>query len=86
MSGILRQDFARVASVIRSIETTQYAAWDTAETPEKLYFYQLRAAHNVDIFEPYTAEQAALNAYLSRRNAGRRLCDYAWRLYAQSLG
>jgi len=56
-----------------------------AESPDKLYFYQLRGAQNVDIFEPFTDEQKSLMDYLTQRKAGRRLCDYAWRIYAQSI-
>lgn len=74
--------FARVNAVIRSVENSKN--WDVAETPEKLYFYQLRAAQNVGILEPFTDEQACLMDYLTQRMAGRRLCDYAWRIFAQS--
>jgi len=40
---------------------------------------------NLNIFEPFTEEQMALSEYLTQRCAGKRLCDYAWRLYAQSV-
>ena len=72
----------RVQAVIDSIEND--GQWDVAEDDEKSYFYQLRGAHNVDIFEPFTEEQQAVMDYLSKRQAGRRLCDYAWRVFAQS--
>lgn len=74
--------YARVNAVISSIEDG--TNWDVAESPEKLYFYQIRAAQNMDIFEPYSEEQTTLMTYLTDRMAGRRLCDYAWRIYAQS--
>ncbi len=84
MSKQYETGFARVDAVIRSIENGPEIG-DVAETPEKAHFYQLRAAGNVDIFEPYTEEQAALNHYLTRKRAGKKLCDYAWRLFAQSF-
>ncbi len=59
--------------------------WDTAESVEKLHFYILRAAQNVGRFEPFTSDELALNSYLSHRMAGKRLCDFAWRMLAQSL-
>ena len=82
MSGGDITKFAHVNAVIASIENS--ADWDIAESPEKLYFYQLRAAQNVDIFEPFNDEQNCLIEYLNSRRAGRRLCDYAFRVYAQS--
>jgi hypothetical protein len=36
-------------------------------------------------FAPFTEEESALNSYLASRMAGKRLCDYAWRMSAQSL-
>jgi len=74
--------YNRIQAVITSIERD--TDWDIAENDEKLYFYQLRATQNVNIFEPFTDEQTSLIDYLSQRRAGRRLCDYAWRLFAQS--
>ena len=76
--------FPRVDAAIKSIALNP-ETHSLAETPEKAYFYQLRAAQNLGIFEPFTDEQKALNAYLSKCRAGKKLCDYAWRLYAQSL-
>lgn len=58
--------------------------WDLADSPEQQYFYILRAAQNVGRFEPFTADERALNAYLVQRLAGKRLCDYAWRMFAHS--
>jgi len=75
--------FPRVDAVIASAEQT--LDWDTANTASECYLYQVRAAMNLNIFEPFTEEQTALNGYLAARHAGKRLCDYAWRLYAQSL-
>lgn len=59
--------------------------WDVAESADKLHFYILRAAQNVERFEPFTADEVALNTYLADRMAGKRLCDYAWRMFAQRL-
>jgi len=59
--------------------------WDTAENENMLHFYILRAAQNIGRFEPYTPDEAALNAYLKSRMAGKRLCDFAWRMLAQSV-
>jgi len=58
--------------------------WDTAESNEQLHFYILRAAQNVGRFEPFTENEIELNIYLTRRMAGKRLCDYAWRMLAAS--
>ncbi len=79
-SGI---DYPRVDAVIASVEQTQ--DWGTATSPANAYLYQLLATQNIGIFEPFNAEQTALNDYLAERRAGKRLCDYAWRLFAQSL-
>ena len=59
--------------------------WDVSQCEEKLHFHILRAAQNVGRFEPFTEDEIALNAYLASRMAGKRLCDYAWRMFAQSL-
>lgn len=80
---VLEQALSTImAAIIECIEAVN--DWDEAETSDKRHFYQLRAAHKVGIFEPFTTEQQSLISYLDNRNAGRRLCDYAWRLYAQS--
>lgn len=60
------------------------SGWDVAESEEKLHFYILRAAQNVGRFEPFSDDGRALNAYLASRMAGKRLCDYAWRMFVQS--
>lgn len=59
--------------------------WDIAESEEKLHFYILRAAQNVGRFEPFSEDEAALNSYLASRMSGKRLCDYAWRMFAHPL-
>ena len=58
--------------------------WDVVESQDKLHFYILRAAHNVSRFEPFSEDELALNDYLTSRMAGKRLCDYAWRMLAHS--
>ena len=65
MSGGDITKFARVNAVIASIAGS--ADWDIAESPEKLYFYQLRAAQNVDIFEPFNDEHNCLIESLNSR-------------------
>jgi len=75
--------YPRVDAVITSVEQTLH--WDEALTASTCYLYQVSSAMNLNIFEPFTEEQTALNDYLAARRAGKRLCDYAWRLYAQSL-
>jgi len=72
-----------VDAVRKAIESDR--DWDTAENEEKLHFYILRAAQNVGRFEPFSKDEQALNTYLTGRMAGKRLCDYAWRMLAQSL-
>jgi hypothetical protein len=74
--------FPAVDAVRQAIE--QDSDWDVAESTEKLHFYTLLAAQNVDRFEPYTDVETALNTYLTSRMAGKRLCDYAWRVLAAS--
>ena len=74
--------FARIDKVVNSVEVID--DWVPARSSEATYMYQLRAAQNMNVFEPFSPEQKALNAYLSRRKAGLKLCDYAWRLYAHS--
>ncbi len=73
---------ASVDAVRKAVE--QDAGWDIAESEEKFLFYVIRAAQNVGRFAPFTAEESALNSYLASRMAGKRLCDYAWRMLAQS--
>jgi len=75
--------FPRIDAVIASVE--QANDWHCAKGDNESHFYQLLATIKLNIHEPYTAEQAALNGYLSVRRAGKRLCDYAWRSYAQSI-
>jgi len=58
--------------------------WDRAESKDMLHFYILRAAQNVERFEPFSEDETALNSYLESRMAGKRLCDYAWRMLKQS--
>lgn len=69
-----------VDAVCKAIETDR--DWDTAENNEKLHFYILRAAQNVGRFEPFSDVETTLNDYLVHRMAGKRLCDYAWRMFA----
>lgn len=71
-----------VDAVRKAIEAD--SNWDVADSTEKLHFYILRAAQNVGRFEPFSEDELALNAYLESRMAGKRLCDYAWRMFAQS--
>ena len=56
--------------------------WDRSQCEEKLHFHITRAAQNVGRFEPFSEEELALNVYLANRMAGKRLCDYAWRMFA----
>ncbi|WP_409432958.1 hypothetical protein ACJ3XI_00255 [Litorimonas sp. RW-G-Af-16] len=73
----------RVDQVIRSIEAGD--EWTPAQTRDQAHLYQLLAAHNVGFSEPFTAEQEALNSYLTSIKASKRLCSYAWRQYASTL-
>lgn len=75
--------FPRVDAVIASVE--QERDWVRAANSSECYLYQISSSMNLNIFEPFTAEETALNDYLAARQAGKRLCDYAWRLYAQSV-
>jgi len=75
--------FARVDAVIASVSQTQ--DWADAKTADECYLYLISSAMNLSIYEPFTEEQMALSEYLTARRAGKRLCDYAWRLYAQSV-
>lgn len=75
--------FARIDAVIASVSQTQ--DWAKAATSSECYLYQISSAMKLGIYEPLTEEQMALSDYLTQRQAGKRLCDYAWRLYAQSV-
>lgn len=74
---------SRVRTTIDAIENA--GEWDKADTPIQNFLYQLKAAQSLEIYQPFTPEQQALSDYLSARLAGQRLCEYAWRTYAQSL-
>ena len=82
-SNTERRNFPRIDAIAKSISHTD--DWYKAAKQSETYLYQLRATLNLGIFEPFTPEQKALSDYLSARHAGKRLCDYAWRLYAQSV-
>lgn len=71
-----------VDAIRKSIESDDN--WDVATCSDKLHFYILRAAQNVGRFEPFNDNETALNTYLAQRMAGKRLCDYAWRMLAAS--
>jgi hypothetical protein len=73
----------RLIATIDAIETVTH--WDRADTPTQNFLYQLKAAQSLEIFQPFSPEEQALSDYLSARMAGRRLCEYAWRTYAQAL-
>lgn len=72
-----------VEAVRKAVEAD--SDWDRSQCEEKLHFHILRAAQNVGRFEPFSEEEKVLNTYLASRMAGKRLCDYAWRMFAQSL-
>jgi len=76
-------EYPRVEAIIASIEVSK--TWEAARSLEAAYMYQIRAAQNMGIFQPFSDEQNALNDYLTSRQAGLRLCDYAWRLFVQSM-
>jgi len=76
-------EYPRVDAIIASIEVSE--TWEAAHSPEAAYMYQIRAAQNMGIYQPFSNEQLALNDYLTSRKAGLRLCDYAWRLFVQSV-
>jgi len=75
--------YPRVDAIVASIEVG--GPWEMASSTEAVHMYQIRAAMNMNIYQPFSDEQDALNAYLTQRQAGLRLCDYAWRLFVQSL-
>jgi len=81
-SDVPLSGLAAVNAVRKAVETDR--DWDVAESQEKLHFYILRAAQNVGRFEPFSEDELALNSYLTGRMAGKRLCDYAWRMLAHS--
>jgi hypothetical protein len=78
-----KTNFPRVDAVIASVVQTHN--WKEAASVSACHLYQISSAMNLNIFEPFTEEQMALSEYLTQRCAGKRLCDYAWRLYAQSV-
>lgn len=82
-SNISYMGYPEVEAVKKAVESD--CDWDSAESQDKLHFYILRAAQNVNRFEPFSQSETELNKYLTERMAGKRLCDYAWRMFAQSL-
>lgn len=87
-ANLMKTNFAKngypaVDAVRKAVEAD--CDWDTSDGLEELHFHILRAAQAVDRFEPFTAEERALNTYLISRMAGKRLCDYAWRMFSQRL-
>lgn len=78
-----RRSFPRIDAIVKSISHKD--DWYRSTQQSETYLYQLRATINLGIFEPFTPEQKALSDYLAARRADKRLCDYAWRLYAQSV-
>jgi len=75
--------YPTIEAIIASIEVSE--TWEAAHSTEAAHMYQIRAAQNMGIYQPFSDEQTALNDYLTSRQAGLRLCDYAWRLFVQSL-
>lgn len=76
-------NISKIDAIISSMDVGP--AWEKASTAEATYMYQIRAAMNMNIYQPYSDEQKALNQCLTDRQAGLRLCDYAWRLFVQSV-
>jgi len=76
--------YPKIDAVIASIDFGG-EPWEKAKTAEAGHMYQIRAAQNMDIYEPFSDEQTALNAYLTQIQASLRHCDYAWRLFVQSM-
>jgi len=73
------KNFPRVKAVVTVIARGK--ANDKASSPESAHFYQLRAAHRVNVFEPFTLDQKLLNGLLSELHAGKDSCEKAWELY-----
>lgn len=72
----------RLVQLIRSVEGS--TDWTPSRSADETYLYILRAARNVGISEPFTTEQNSLNTYLQFKRADRQMCNFAWRLLAQS--
>lgn len=75
--------FAAVNAVCKAVESDN--GWDQSNGEAELHFHILRAAQTVGRFEPFREDEHALNEYLVNRMAGKRLCDYAWRMFSQKL-
>ncbi|MDA8708761.1 hypothetical protein N9M10_05230 [Hellea sp.] len=78
-----RTMFPRLDAVITSIEQT--VDWTTTTASNDCHFHQLSICKTLGLLQPFTSEQSALHDYLMARQADKRLCNYAWRLYSQSL-
>ena len=77
------QKYPRIDAVIESIKVS--TRWDKSSSANHTENYCLRAASHVSRTQPFTNEEMVLNEYLKSIKAGQNLCEYAWRLYAQSL-
>lgn len=75
--------YPRIDAVINSIKVS--SRWDKSISTNQTQSYCLRAAMQVARNQPFTDEETVLNEYLQSVRAGPNLCEYAWRLYAQSL-
>jgi len=75
-------DDAAIEAVRNAVE--DHGPSDVAQSPAAVQRYILLAAQNIGRFEPFTPREKKLNTYLHERMAGQRLCDFAWRMLAQS--
>lgn len=73
----------RLIELISELEA--YEGLEKGASPDKCYLYQIGAAMRVGVHEPFTEEQLALNAFLSRIGAGKALTNKAWQLYTQDI-
>jgi len=64
-SNVSHMGHPAVDAVKKAIESD--CNWDLAECQDKLHFYILRAAQNVDRFEPFSESETELNNYLTVR-------------------
>lgn len=73
----------RLIALISDLEA--YEALEKGKRPGDSYLYQISAAMRVGVHEPFTKEQEALNAFLSRIGAGKELTNKAWQLYTEDI-
>ena len=71
--------FLRVAVVIMRLDRAHH--YPKAQSKDAVYLHLLSAAQRHEVFEPFNADAAELNRWLTSIQAGRALCHDAWDIF-----